>query len=239
VPQVLERSAASEARQAPMPLRAPSRSDDRRARDDLRRQIGALERELGELFAVAFPREGFEWRVGALGGPRVLSIGELERVRDALVRRLSDARAELARQAEIEEANRGLLESMIAAPERHRWVIVSNEDIGERGCLHWHSRPRWGILGMLLNWWRVRISSGCPLAKGPRPPESSELQEAKEAPAPVGRWSPAARRAAAEAEAGPGADRGGAAAGAVGVVPPGRARRPRRDRDPGDRILLR
>jgi hypothetical protein len=25
-------------------------------------------------------------------------------------------------------------------------------------------RPRWGVLGMLMNWWRVVISSGCPLA---------------------------------------------------------------------------
>src|SRR5215213_2248704 len=32
-------------------------------------------------------------------------------------------------------------------------------------------RPRYGLLGMLMNWWRVRISSGCPLARGrgPRP----------------------------------------------------------------------
>ena len=49
-------------------------------------------------------------------------------------------------------------------PEKHKWVRVGNEDIGERGCKHWHVRPRWGILGMMLNWWRVRISSGCPLA---------------------------------------------------------------------------
>ena len=59
---------------------------------------------------------------------------------------------------------------MIAEPAEHRWVMVSNEDVGEPGCRHWHSRPRWGILGMLLGWWRVRLSSGCPLAAGPRPP---------------------------------------------------------------------
>ena len=46
----------------------------------------------------------------------MLSTGELERVRDALALRLRDARAELARQADVEEANRALLESMIAAP---------------------------------------------------------------------------------------------------------------------------
>jgi hypothetical protein len=145
-------------------------STERLARGDLRRQIADLERRLGELFASAFPRRGLEWRVGAVGGPRVLSTGELERVRDALALRLRDAQAELGRQADVEEANRGLLERMIADPDGHRWVIVSNQDIGDRGCKHWHSRPRWGILGMLLGWWRVRVSSGCPLAGGLRPP---------------------------------------------------------------------
>jgi hypothetical protein len=145
-------------------------SAERHARADLRRQIAGLERRLGELFATAFPRRGFEWRVGAIGGPRVLETGELERVRDALAARLRDAQVELGRQAEVEEANRGLLERLIADPAEHRWVIVSNQDIGDRGCKHWHSRPRWGILGMLLGWWRVRVSSGCPLAEGPRPP---------------------------------------------------------------------
>jgi hypothetical protein len=143
---------------------------ERRARDDLRRQIGRLERRLSELFASAAPREGLKWGIGAVGGPRVLSTAELERVRDALAARLRDAQAELARRADVEDANRSLLERMIAAPERHPWVIVSNEDIGERGCRHWHSRPRWGILGILFGWWRIRLSSGCPLASGPRPP---------------------------------------------------------------------
>ena len=143
---------------------------DRLARADLRRQIADLERRLGELFASAFPRRGIEWTVGAAGGPRVLPTGELERVRDALALRLRDAQVELGRQADVEEANRGLLERMIADPAEHRWVIVSNQDIGDRGCKHWHSRPRWGILGMLLGWWRVRVSSGCPLAQGLRPP---------------------------------------------------------------------
>jgi hypothetical protein len=52
---------------------------------------------------------------------------------------------------------------MLLEPERHKWVRIGNEHIGEPGCKHWHVQPRWGILGMLMNWWRVRISSGCPL----------------------------------------------------------------------------
>ena len=64
----------------------------------------------------------------------------------------------------MEEHNRRLIEEMLLEPEQHKWVRVGHEDIGEPGCKHWHVRPRWGLLGMLLNWWRVRISSGCPLA---------------------------------------------------------------------------
>ena len=70
----------------PLPgIAAPTEDAKRRARDDLRRQIARLERELGELFASAFPRRGIDWGIGAVGGPRVLTIGELERIRDALV----------------------------------------------------------------------------------------------------------------------------------------------------------
>jgi hypothetical protein len=176
-----------EAAQSPPPAEAldalfrVQRTDEaveRRVRDDLRRQIGGLERQLGELFASAFPRPGIEWGVGAVGGPRVLGIGELERVRDALAVRVRTAQTELGRRGEAEEANRGLLESMISDPRGHRWVRISAEDMGEPGCRHWHARPRWGILGMLLGWWRVKLSSGCPLAKARRGPE----QEAQEAP---------------------------------------------------------
>lgn len=169
MPETLDR--IQTARPAPL-LEPVSPATERRARNDLRRQIANFERELGELFASAFPRAELEWGVGAVGGPRVLSLGDLERLRDALALRLRDTRAELTTIADAEEANRGLLERMIAAPERHRWLRVSNEDIGERGCRHWHSRPRWGILGMLFGWWRIRLSSGCPLAEGLSPPPS-------------------------------------------------------------------
>lgn len=93
----------------------------------------------------------------------MLGVGELEEVRDAMAARLADIRALLADRAETEEANRELIERMIATPKHFKWVRVSNEDIGERGCGHWHVRPRLGIIGMLLGWWRVKISSGCPL----------------------------------------------------------------------------
>lgn len=142
--------------------------DDPVARRDLRRQISALELELAQLFASAFPRTGIEFGVAAPGGgPRLLSLDELERVRDGLAGRISDVRAHLDEFGRAEEASRGLIERMSADPDSFKWVRVSNDDIGEPGCRHWHSRPRWGLLGMLLGWWRVKVSSGCPLAGGP------------------------------------------------------------------------
>ena len=100
-------------------------------------------------------------------GPRLLSLGELERVRDALADRLA-ARArrldgQLLRQAE----SRALLERMFADPPAHKWVRISNAQLGEPGCKHFHVRPRLGPVGLLAGWWRVKISSGCPLAWGP------------------------------------------------------------------------
>lgn len=142
--------------------------DERLSRRDLRTQITRLEHELSRLFGSAFPRQGIEWGVPAPGGPRILSVNELERVRDSLVTRLRTAGAELAERTGAEQSNRGLIEDMQTDPGAYRWVRVSNEDIGERGCKHWHSRPRWGVFGFLLGWWRVKISSGCPLATGRR-----------------------------------------------------------------------
>ncbi len=145
----------------PLPRTAP---DERPARRSLLEQVARLEEELAQLFCSTWPRKGFEWGVSSRGGPRVLSLAELERLRDELAARVGRARRALADRTFVEERNRRLIEEMLLEPERHRWVRVANEDIGEPGCKHWHVRPRWGLLGMLMNWWRVRISSGCPLA---------------------------------------------------------------------------
>ena len=138
--------------------------DERAARRDLLEQIARLESDLAALFCSAYPRGGFDWAVSSRGGPRVLALSELERLRDDLAERLHDVRRTLSDRTWVEEQNRRLIEEMMLEPEKHKWVRVGAEDIGERGCKHWHVRPRWGILGMMLNWWRVRISSGCPLA---------------------------------------------------------------------------
>jgi hypothetical protein len=138
--------------------------DERLARAELRRQIGRLEAQLGSLFADAFPRVQIDSGVAAVSGePRALSLGELEAIRDSLATRVGTAQSRLQEQAELETRNREVLEQMLAEPAAHKWLQISRADVGEPGCGHWHSRPRLGPLGMLMGWWRVRVSSGCPL----------------------------------------------------------------------------
>ena len=145
--------------------------DEHASRADLRRQIAALELELGRLFGSAFPRQGIDFTVPGLGGPRLLSVDELERVRDGLAARVEDVRLRLNDVGYVEQKNRELIEAMFADPASHKWVRVYNADIGEPGCKNWHAKPQWGPLGLLMGWWRVKISSGCPLAEGLRPPD--------------------------------------------------------------------
>lgn len=140
--------------------------DEAAARRSLREQIAKLEAELSSAFVAVYPRAGIDFAVGGRGGPRMLSLGELERLRDDLSDRVRDVRVALAARAEVEDRNRLLIEDMQLEPGRFKWVRVSNEDIGRPGCRHWHVRPRYGLLGMLMGWWRVKISSGCPLATG-------------------------------------------------------------------------
>ena len=140
----------------------PVEVDERAARRSLRDQIAKLERELSALFASAYPRRDLEWQVSAPGGPRVLDVGDLEALRDELATRVEDMRRELRERGKVEEENRERIEALIADPTAHKWERVSNADIGEPGCKYWHSRPRLGLVGMLMGWWRVKISSGCP-----------------------------------------------------------------------------
>jgi hypothetical protein len=142
-------------------------------RRQLRDQIARLESEIGALFCSVYPRQGFDWQVGSRGGPRLLSLAELEEVRDELAAKLQHNRRVMSERGYVEDLHRRHIEEMLLAPEEHKWERVGNEDIGEPGCKHWHVVPRWGIAGILMNWWRVKISSGCPLAGGrghrPRP----------------------------------------------------------------------
>jgi hypothetical protein len=141
-------------------------ADEAPARRALRAQIARLERELAQQAVRAKPRDGIAWSVGGEGGPRLLGIGELERLRDDLAERLHEVRETLAARAAREAEKRALLERMLRDPGRHRFVRVSAAEVGEPGCGVWHVRPRLGLIGMLMGWWQVKLSSGCPL---PRP----------------------------------------------------------------------
>ena len=161
---VMELRAGVPAPLPPVPARPSVLPDEAAARRTLREQIARLESELGALFCSTFPRTGFDWDVPSRGGPRVLSLVELTEIRDGLADRLAHNRKLLGDRTYVEELNRRTIEEMLLNPAEYKWVRVQNEDIGERGCKQWHVRPRFWILGMLMNWWRVRISSGCPLA---------------------------------------------------------------------------
>jgi hypothetical protein len=94
----------------------------------------------------------------------MLTLGELERVRDDLADRLAEVRCQLHERAEEEERKRELLERMLLEPGRYKWVRVTARELGRGDCGAYHVRPRLGIVGMLMGWWQVKISSGCPLA---------------------------------------------------------------------------
>ena len=164
----------------PPPLAPRTRPDERPARHSLLEQVGRLEEELSSLFVSTWPRRVPALSGSAAGGPRMLSLAELEELRDELAGRVDAARRSLSERTRVEEGHRQRIEEMLLEPERHAWVQISNEDIGEAGCHHWHVRPRWGVFGYLMNWWRVRISSGCPLAGGVDP--HSEIQRRKPKP---------------------------------------------------------
>ena len=150
----------------PVALTVPAQ-DERAARRSLRSQIDKLERELAEAFVTAYPMGGLgEEPTRSCAAPRLLDLGELERVRDQLAARVRSAHATISELADRQAANRVLLERMLLEPGRHRFVRVANRDIGEPGCGVWHVRPRLGLIGMLMGWWQVKLSSGCPLVTG-------------------------------------------------------------------------
>ncbi len=139
------------------------------ARRALRAQIARLERELSAVVAEGFPgiaAAGVGTGAGAVHAPRLLSLAELERGRDALVGSLRQAQASADAMAQRHRAGRELLAAMQLEPARYKFVRLRAVDVGERGCGVWEVRPRLGVIGMLAGWWRVKLSSGCPLAKG-------------------------------------------------------------------------
>lgn len=150
--------------------------DEAAARRTMRDQIARIEGELSALVASCFPGRdaaSMAWagpratdaaaRRARLGGPRLLDLGELERLRDALAERLHAARRHAYRRGEREREARLALERMLAEPRRHRFLRVARADLGVPGCGFYEVRPRLGLVGLLAGWWHVKLSSGCPL----------------------------------------------------------------------------
>ena len=141
---------------------APSAASERAARATLRVQIARLEREVSAAVIAAYPRLHPGPSIPSFAGPRLLSLGELERVRDALAGRLATLRAAAEDQAAHQAVALRELEQMLADPPAHKWERISNADLGRPGCTTYHVRPRAGLLGMLMGWWQVVVSGGCP-----------------------------------------------------------------------------
>jgi len=147
----------------------PGVVDERSARRTLRDQIARLERELADAFVTAFPMGGLPQPAPVLPASthaRLLDLGELEVVRDDLAERLREARTAISRRADEIAEKRLVLERMLLRPADYKFARISCRELGEPGCGVWQVRPRMGLIGMLMGWWQVKLSSGCPLPGG-------------------------------------------------------------------------
>src|SRR3954463_10315428 len=144
-------------------------TDERLGRRELRRQIARLEGQLGSYSRASRTHGGPTHPLLRPKG-HVPDMAELEQIRDDLIERLNRARAAAARRADRQDRARAKLGEMAADPAAHKWEAVGSEDLGEPGCGTWEVQPKWGPVGALMNWWRVKGSAGCPL---PAPREAA------------------------------------------------------------------
>jgi phospholipid/cholesterol/gamma-HCH transport system permease protein len=183
------REAASEREPAAADLPDIEReSEALEVRHELRRQIGRLEAALSAYTRDLPPAAAFP---AAPGAGQIAGVADLERTRDALIARLSEAQQAAAERARREDRARARREAMLREPERHKWEVVSDAETGEPGCREYRVEPTLGPLGQAVNWWRVRISGGCPLAV----PREAAI------PAAVGRFPAGGRMLAIPAHA--------------------------------------
>jgi DNA-binding transcriptional regulator YhcF (GntR family) len=144
--------------------------DERLGRRELRRQIARLEAQLASYPADSRkPGEPTHPLLRPKG--HVPDMAELERIRDDLIERLKRARETAERKGNRQGRARARLERMTADPAAHKWETVGSDELGDPGCGTWEVQPKWGPVGALMNWWRVKVSSGCPL---PAPREAAE-----------------------------------------------------------------
>lgn len=125
-------------------------------------QIAHLERELTKMVAKLEPSRRPRPSTAPATRPHLLSAVELERTRDDLISRIGVAEDLIARQSARRSGARALLKRMSDMPADFRWATVTTKDLGTKECRAWQSVPVLGPIGMLGNWWRIRMSSGCP-----------------------------------------------------------------------------
>ena len=141
---------------------ALERSTGLEQRREFLRNIESLERELQQIIIALTPANRHTRTVPSAARPHLLSLTELEIVRDGLAAELDSVRETLAVQIHTRRDKRMLLKRMTEEPVKFRWARVTTVDLGEPGCRSWEVVPKLGPVGMLANWWRIRISSGCP-----------------------------------------------------------------------------
>lgn len=156
-------------------------------RRELRAQIARIETEVAAYAWHDHRRPAPERVETAVPVGRVTSVEELQRTRDDLIDRLTRLRGEAERRGAREQASRTHVEDMVANPASHSWEIVTSDQTGDVGCKNWRVVPRWGPLGAIMGWWRVKVSSGCPLA-GPLAAASEDVFSGKRQGV-VERWS--------------------------------------------------
>ncbi len=140
------------------------------ARDALREQIARLECELSRVVAGGFPHIAAQGlHASSRRGASLLSLEELECSRDRLVMALRQARAQAAERVALELRSKELLEDMKLEPGRYKFRRLPLADLGQGKCGAWVVKPRLGLVGMLAGWWELKLSSGCPLARGRAP----------------------------------------------------------------------
>ena len=158
------------------------RGDEMAARRSLQAQVTRLERELAQIVAEGFPHispppaHQLSGRPSAdalssgaaANGPCLLSLGQLEQLRDHLAGTLQDMRRRAQARHEHERRAHELLRCMKLEPGRYKFMRLPVSDLGQGGCGVWEVRPRFGLIGMLAGWWQVKLSSGCPLPRGSR-----------------------------------------------------------------------
>jgi len=137
-------------------------ADKAAARREFRRQIARLEAELA-----AYPDARSDREIHPALRPKghLPTFAELSTTRDELMSRLKDARARAEREGERQERAHARREQIIGDPEAHHWERVGNDECSDPGCGETRAVPRFGPIGRVMSWWRVKVSSGCPLGE--------------------------------------------------------------------------